>query len=135
MSAMSAPKPKSSARVDRLVAAIAAGLTIRAAAAAARCTDRHARRLLAHPDAAAKLAAIRASYWEQTGDRLAKLNQMAVRKLRKLLASPDDQIALRAARTILQESVRLRQAAGMEDRLNHIEQRLNALGTGGNREA
>jgi len=109
-------------RDDALVFAVARGLTVRQAAEEAGLGERTAHRRLADPEFRRRVSAVRGELMEQAGGRLSDAATQAVDVLRKLLDSDADTTRLAAARTILQQSVTLRTAAELEQRIARLEQ-------------
>ena len=109
-------------RDDALVFAVARGLTILQAAGEAGFSERTAHRRLDDPEFRRRVSAVRGELMEQAGGRLSDAATQAVDVLRKLLDSDADTTRLAAARTILQQSVTLRTAAELEQRIARLEQ-------------
>ena len=110
-------------RDDALVLALARGLTIRQAAGEAGFGERTAHRRLADPEFRRRVSAVRGELMERAGGLLSDAAIKAVEALRKLLESDADTTRLAAARTILQQSVTLRTAAELEQRIARLEQK------------
>jgi len=109
-------------RDDGLVLALARGLTVRLAAEEAGFGERTAHRRLDDPEFRRRVSVVRGELMEQAGGRLSDAATQAVDVLRKLLDSDADTTRLAAARTILQQSVTLRTAAELEQRIARLEQ-------------
>ena len=109
-------------RDDGLVLAVARGLTVRHAAEESGFSERTAHRRLADPEFCRRVSAIRGELMERAGGRLSDAATQAVDVLRELLDSDADTIRLAAARTILQQTVALRTAAELEQRIARLEQ-------------
>ncbi len=109
-------------RDDALVLALACGLTVRQAAGEAGFGERTAHRRLADPEFRRRVSAVRGELLVGGGGRLSDAATQAVDVLRELLDADADTIRLAAARTILQQSVALRTAAELEQRIARLEQ-------------
>jgi hypothetical protein len=113
------------ARQEAAALALAAGATIPAAAARARCGVRTVKRWLAtQPEFRRRIGELRG---EMIGRALGTLTDAlaeAAGVLRQLLASQSDAIRLGACRSILEVTTKLKETCELEQRLSALEQRL-----------
>ncbi len=105
-----------------LVLALARGLTVRQAAQEAGVGERTTHRRLDDPEFRRRVSAVRGELMERACGRLSDAATKAVDVLRELLDSDADTTRLAAARTILQQTVALRTAAELEQRIARLEQ-------------
>jgi hypothetical protein len=111
---------------DALLVALAGGRTVREAARAAGIGERTARRRLAEPGFARRVAALQAQMIEQALGRSVKSMSAAADTLRKLLRAQSESVRLGAARALLELPVKLRDSVELEQRLAALEERLAA---------
>jgi len=109
-------------RDDGLILALARGRTVRQAAQEAGFSERTAHRRLDDPEFRRRVSVVRSELMERAGRLLSDAAIKAVDVLRALLESDADTIRLAAARTILQQTVALRTAAELEQRIARLEQ-------------
>jgi hypothetical protein len=110
-------------RDDALAVALAAGQTVRDAAAAAGLGERTATRRLANPDFRRRVFQLRAAAVERATGKLADGMAEAADVLRELLGQEKPPaIRLGACRAVLELTVKLREATELEERLAALEQ-------------
>lgn len=108
-----------------LLLALAVGATIEAAARQAGVSESTAHRRLEDPLFRQQLQAIQTDMIKRTSGALTAASTEAVRtllELQKPTAPPA--VRLGAARSILEIGIKLREAAGLEERLSALEQQL-----------
>jgi hypothetical protein len=93
---------------DRLAAALAACLSVRAAAAAAGLSERNAHRRSADPEFRRRVDAIRGAMVDSAAGRLADGMTQAADVLRALLTNQTPNVRLRAAVANVQLAIRVR---------------------------
>jgi hypothetical protein len=113
---------------DALALAVAAGRTLRKAAARAGVSERTAARRWADPAFRPRVAALRADLVRRALGRLAGGMAADADALRHLLGAASEPVRLGAACALLELGVRLRESVELEDRLRDLEGR---LGEGG----
>ncbi len=120
------------ARDDLLAAALAAGAKIVEAAQAAGVSERTAHRRLADPAFRQRVEDARRDHVRHIGGRLTALSDEALDALAELLHAPRVPAAVRcrAALGVLAESLRWREQADVEQRLQAIEAALSDRGLG-----
>jgi hypothetical protein len=112
---------------ERLLTALACGATVEAAARQAGVSERTAYRRLADRDFRRRLQGVRADFVRRTAGTLTAAATEAVRTLLELLRAPAAAaVRLGAARAVLEIGLRLREAADLEERLDALEERLEA---------
>lgn len=104
-----------------LVASLASGASLAAAARRAGCSERTARRRLEDPAFRAEVVAARGALVEEATGQLAGAATEAVRALRRLLKDRNGAVAVAAARSILSGVVALRQHAELAERVSGLE--------------
>lgn len=107
---------------EMLMAALAAGKTVRDAAAEAGVSDRTVFRRLEQVDFRQRVADMRARMVEAAAGRLADAAGAACARLKSLLEAESESVQLGAARTILEQTVRLRELLEIESRLKKLEE-------------
>lgn len=112
-----------------LAAELAAGRTIRAAAAAAGVSERTAARRLTDPAFKRQVTELRGRMVNRAAGKLAAGMSAAAGVLRKLLASTDEDVRHKAAVKVLELSLKVSEVAELEKRIEELEARL--LGTEG----
>ncbi|OWK35565.1 hypothetical protein [Fimbriiglobus ruber] len=113
---------------DALALALAAGRTVRQAAAAAKVSERTAFRRLADPAFVLEVATIRGDMVRTAAGRLADGMAAAADVLREQLTNPDQHVRHKAAVRLLELGVRLVETAELERRLQELERRLIVKG-------
>jgi hypothetical protein len=108
---------------EALLNALAAGRSVREAAQAAGLSERTAYRRLANPGFQQRLAAIRDELITALLGELVGCASKAVATLRALLGAPDERVRLQAAKVLLEQALRLREAVALEQRLAAVERR------------
>jgi hypothetical protein len=88
-------------RREKVLAQVAQGATLRRAARATGISERSVRRFAAEPRFRQTLASLRSSVIEQIRDDLLESAHEALIKVRELVGSEDERVALAAAKTIL----------------------------------
>lgn len=116
-----------------LVAALAAGATVRDAAERSGVGERTVYRRLADGAFRRRVSAARAEFVDRAVGQLADAATAAVATLQALLTSPSDSVRLSAARTILETGTRLRESAELEQRLTELENHLVSHGPSSSR--
>ena len=103
---------------------LAAGRSVREAAAGAGVSERTVYRRLASPGFQKRLAAIRDELITAALGELVGCASQAVTKLRRLLEARDERVQLQAAKALLEQALRLREAVTLEQRLATLERNL-----------
>jgi hypothetical protein len=106
---------------EALAAALARGLTVRDAAAAAGVSERTAHRRNADPEFRRQVVELRAGMVNAACGQLADNMAAAVRVLVELLAHEDANVRHKAAREILDRGVKLRESVEFDARLTALE--------------
>lgn len=106
----------------QLLLALAAGRTVREAAALAGIGERTATRRMADRAFRRRVTELRADMVQRALGQLADASTVAVRTLRKLLKAEADTVKLGAARCILELGNKLRESVDLEQRLAALEQ-------------
>jgi hypothetical protein len=106
-----------------LAAALAAGLTVDAAATRAGVSQRTAHRRLAEPDFRRRVAELRGGMVERALGRAARGMSAAADRLRRLLKAKSESVQLGAAKALLELTVKLRESVELEARITALEQR------------
>jgi hypothetical protein len=109
---------------EALATALAAGQTLRAAAAVTGVSERTATRRWADPDFRSRVSHLRGELVGHALGKLADGMSDAAAKLRELLSAQSEAVRLGAARALLELSVKLRESTELEERLRVIEERL-----------
>jgi hypothetical protein len=111
-------------RQEALALALAAGGSIRAAAAKAKVAERTARYWLAEDGFRARVEQLRAAMIERSLGIMANTTTKAAAVLRKLLESKCEKTRLAAAKEILTLTLAVRQSVTMESRLQALEAKM-----------
>jgi hypothetical protein len=111
-----------------LLAALAAGATVRQAAAQARVSERTAHRRLANPDFRRRVAEVRAQMMGRALGKMADSMAAAADTLRSLLAAKSDSIRLGACWAVLELTPKLREFIDHEERLQALEKQVAGKG-------
>jgi hypothetical protein len=111
---------------DSLLAALAAGSTVEVAAKAAGLSVRTAYRRLADPVFARRLAQARDELISNALGELVECASEAVATLRALLSASDERVRLGAAKSTLDQLLRLRETLMLSQRLAALERSLQA---------
>ena len=106
---------------DNLTLALASGMTVEDAASKAGVSERTAYRRLDDPEFRRRVVELQAEVLGQAAGQLAQATIESVTTLRELLGASSDHIRLNAARAILQNAVRLREATTIELRIQALE--------------
>jgi hypothetical protein len=106
---------------DGLALGLAAGMSLRRAAAAANVSERTAFRRWADPAFRRRVHQLRGELVDRSLGRLAGGMTAAAAKLRKLLNSEQERIQLGAARAILELGAKLRDQIELEQRIQNLE--------------
>jgi hypothetical protein len=114
---------------DALLLALAAGLTVRDAAALAGIGERTAARRMADPAFHRNVKAARAEMVSRGLGKLAEAATLAVDTLRSLLGAESESIKLGAARAILEIGSKLRESVELEERIATLEAAAEAKGS------
>lgn len=121
-----AQKGKQSAD-ERLLAVLACGATVEAAARQAGVSERTVYRRLADRDFRRRLQGVRADCVQRTAGTLTAAATEAVRTLLELLRAPSAAaVRLGSARAVLEIGMKLREIADLEERMAALEERLEA---------
>jgi hypothetical protein len=102
---------------DLLAVALAAGQEVADAARSARLSERTAYRRLADPDFRRRVAELRGRAVDRALGRLSGTMAQAADRLKALLDSDDERVALAAARAVLEFGHRLREQVELEERV------------------
>jgi hypothetical protein len=114
---------------DALILHLASGKTVQAAAELCAVSERTIRRRQADPGFRQRLHTIRAEMIERGLGKLADAVADAAQALRNLLAEAESEaVKLSAAKIILEQAVKLRDAAELEQRIRALEERLDKKG-------
>jgi hypothetical protein len=119
---------KSAATREAVALALAQGETIAEAGAGAGVAERTVHLWLKDPGFRARIDELRAAVLERTMAMLVSGTTRAAARLRRLVRSRDEKVALRASVALLEQAARLRE-------LTTIEQRVRALEARSDREA
>ena len=111
---------------DSLLAALAAGSTVEDAAKAAGLSSRTAYRRLADPGFARRLAQTRDELISNALGELVDCASEAVATLRALLSASDERVRLSAAKSTLEQLLRLRETLTLSQRLAALERSVQA---------
>ena len=106
---------------DLLLASLAAGASVEQAAQAAGLSPRTVYRRLHDSGFQRRLQAARDELVTEALGELTGSAQDAVATLKRLLDASDDRVKLTAARTILEQLLRLRETVQLEQRLSALE--------------
>jgi hypothetical protein len=113
-----------------LIAALAAGASVRAAARSAGVSERTAHRRLEDPPVQQAVEDARAEILARAVAKLTAASTEAAETLRRLLYSPMDFARLAAARSILELGSKLREHEDLAERVAALERRLSGTGEG-----
>src|SRR5436309_9646036 len=116
---------------DSLLAALAAGSTVEDAAKAAGLSTRTAYRRLADPGFARRLAQARDELISSALGELVECASEAVATLRALLQANDERVRLGAAKSTLEQLLRLRETLTLSQRLASLERAMQSRRGGG----
>src|SRR6266487_2765157 len=111
---------------ERLLSALAAGSPVEQAAEAADVSVRTAYRRLADPAFARRLAQARDTLITSALGELVECASEAVATLRALLSASDERVRLGAAKSTLEQLLRLRETLTLSQRLTALERALQA---------
>jgi hypothetical protein len=111
----------------KLAEGVASGLSLRQAAERAGVKGTTARRIAQKSDFKALVAALAASYVERAARSYSLLCLKAAARLDKLLDSANEEIALRAAKTVIADYVSLREHLNITARLDDLAVRFTEL--------
>jgi hypothetical protein len=114
----------------KLLVALAAGATVRKAAASAGIGERTAYRHLENPEFRRRVQRARNGMIDRAVGRLARASTRAAGTLRSLLDSKDEKTKLAAARWVLQLWRDLRDSTEVVERIERLETLLNPSGAG-----
>lgn len=109
---------------ELLAAQLAAGATIKDAAAQVGIGEKTAHRRLADPTFRQRIAELRREMTNQAVGRLADAMAEAAGELRRLTGSPNEGIRLRACVALLDQGLKAVALADLDDRIRCIEERL-----------
>jgi hypothetical protein len=104
-----------------LVLHLAAGVSVEGAAKIAGMAASTAYRRLANPAFRQRVEKARADFWDRAAGVMSKAAAEAAIVLRKLLRSEDGRLKLQAARTLLEQGVRVKDLIDFEQRLATLE--------------
>ena len=117
---------------DELLAAeLAAGKTVRDAAAAAGVSERTAYRRLEDEAFLYRVAALRAAMIDTAAGRLADGMAAAADVLRALLAADDDRVRLAAASKLIDSGLKVRELVDLEEELAALVEQVAAIKAAG----
>jgi molybdenum-dependent DNA-binding transcriptional regulator ModE len=108
---------------EALLNALAAGSSVKQAAQAAGLSERTVYRRLANTGFQQRLSAIRDELITAALGELVGCASKAVATLRGLLEARDERVQLQAAKVLLEQALRLREAVALEQRLAALERR------------
>ena len=108
--------------IAQLVAAAVAGKTLAEMAAVSGVSVSTVQRRLADSEVAAEIRSARQQQQREAVGQLNVLNEMALRRLRDLIADDDAGVALRAVGLVLTNTARFAQVVDQEERLAGLEQ-------------
>ena len=111
-----------------LLGALAAGSPVEQAARSAGLSTRTAYRRLAEPGFARRLAQARDELISSALGELVECASEAVATLRALLSAGDERVRLGAAKSTLEQLLRLRETLTLSQRLTALERALQARG-------
>src|SRR5262245_24349534 len=111
-----------------LLAALAGGLPMKAAAQAAGLSERQARRRANAPEVRDQLRRLQAEAVGQALARLTAVMDKAVSRLEALLDAKNEGIVLGAVKVTLEQAIRLREVHELEQRLAALERAQNEKG-------
>ena len=103
---------------------LAVGRSVRAVAREAGVSERTIRNWRGEDAFAARVRLLRSEVFARAVGVLCGASTRAAAKLRQLLRSEDEKIALGAARAILEAAPRLREAGELAERVEELERRL-----------
>ena len=106
---------------QKLLGLLAAGRSVKDAAAGADVSERTVYRRLGNPGFQARLTAVRDELLAAALGELVGCANQAVTKLRALLDADDERVQLQAAKALLDQALRLREAVRLEQRLAAVE--------------
>lgn len=113
---------------DRLIReALVSGMTYERAGEVAQVSERTVRRLMSDPAFWAEVHAMRAERTSRLADRISDLGDEALDVLGGLLSDENPSVRARAVQTSLTMGVRFRREVEMSDRIEMLEQRIEAL--------
>ncbi len=107
---------------EALALAVAAGQTLRDAAAAASVSERTAARRWADPDFRRRVNALRGDMVQRSLGHMADGMAEAAGVLRALLSAESESVRLGAARSMLEYGVKLRETVDFNERLRALEE-------------
>ena len=108
---------------ERLLSALASGRSVSQAAQAAGLSERTVYRRLSGPAFQQRLSALRDELVTSALAELAGSAGAAVETLKGLLTSREERVQLAAAKAMLDQLLRLREAVALEQRLQALERR------------
>lgn len=108
--------------IAQLVAAAVAGKTLAEMAAVSGVSVSTVQRRLADSEVATEIRSARQQQQREAVGQLNVLNEMALRRLRDLIADEDAGVALRAVGLVLTNTARFAQVVDQEERLARLEQ-------------
>jgi len=110
--------------LDALIAAVAAGKTVREAAPLAGMSESTAHRRLEDAEVQQRIRETRAQMYERAVGQLADALTAAVATLVQSLGAENEAVRVRAATAVLDWSMKLREHADLAERIAHLEARL-----------
>jgi hypothetical protein len=110
---------------EALILALAAGGTVKAAAAKVRMAERTAHRRMADPGFRERVIEPRGRMFDQSLGRLAGVTAKAIARLDELLCAKKETVALGAARAILEHAKGGRDAVELSERITKVESALS----------
>ena len=111
--------------VEGLAVALAAGQTLRDAAAATGISERTATRRWADPDFRRRVCELRADAVVRATGKMADAMSIAADRLRELLSAESESVRLGACRVILEMAAKMLETTELSERLFIIEGRMN----------
>jgi hypothetical protein len=116
-----AGRPQSENR-DLAAVALAAGKTVGEAATAAEVVERTVYGWNTDPEFRARVSELRREMVNRVSGELADAMSAAARKLRGLIDSPSDGIALRAASAVIDQTLKVTELVELQCRVEQLEQ-------------
>lgn len=110
------------ANVDSLlIVGLAAGRPLVDVAAEAGISTRTVQRRMAKPEFQRKVSDLRGQMMQDLSGRLSQISGIAMERLQSLLEADSENVRLGAARSILDQTLRVREAVDFEGRLKEVE--------------
>lgn len=104
-----------------LIVGMATGRPLADVAAEAGVSERTVQRRMAKPEFQRKVSDLRCQMMKDLSGRLSQVSGKAMERLQSLLEADSENVRLGAARSILDQTLRVREAVDFEGRLQQIE--------------